>query len=116
MVEFNERIEKALSLSGKTWEELRVHLDITYQAMKKLMAGTSKTLNAGNCAKAARFLEVDCLWLATGEGRPRPDSVWPFDLILPSQYKQLDSEFRRHIENDVAGEWMRVQQANGTHG
>lgn len=42
------------------------------------------------------------------------DSTWPFTLILPHQYKQLDAEFKRHVENDIAGEWMRVQQANGT--
>lgn len=43
------------------------------------------------------------------------DVNWPFPMILPSQYKQLDPEFKRHLENDIAGEWMRVQQANGTY-
>ena len=40
---------------------------------------------------------------------------WPFELISPTQYKQLDPEFRRHIENDLAGEWLRVQSKSGTN-
>ena len=35
-------------------------------------------------------------------------------MILPSQYAQLDADFRRQIENNVVGEWMRVQQQTKT--
>ena len=116
MVEFIDRLKEALKLSGKTLEELRKHLGISYQASKKFEAGTSKSMTAENCAKTARYLEVDWYWLATGEGAARPDSVWPFPLILPSQYQQLDKDFRRGVENSVYGELMQAQQANGTHG
>ena len=109
MVEFCERIETALVLGGKTWDDLRSHLGITYQAQEKLKAGRSKAMNAENCAKTAIFLEVDFLWLATGQGRPRPSSVWPFEFILPSQYKKLDPNVKRRIESELAGEWLRVQ-------
>lgn len=39
---------------------------------------------------------------------------WPFPMILPSQWTQLDADFRRQVENNVVGEWMRVQQQTGT--
>lgn len=41
------------------------------------------------------------------------DANWPFPLILPSQYQQLDKDFRRGVENSVYGEWMQAQQAKG---
>ena len=34
---------------------------------------------------------------------------WPFELISPTQYKQLDPAIKRRIESELAGEWMRVQ-------
>jgi len=115
MVAFKDRIEKSITISGKTWEDLRRHLGVTSQAITKLKDSKSKAMNAENCAKAARFFEVDFFWLATGEGRPRPESVWPFEFILPSQYKQLDADIKRRIESELAGEWLRFQSKSGTN-
>ncbi len=94
---------------------LQQHLGVTYQAIRKLELGTSKSLSAENNVRAARFLDVDAFWLATGEGQPRPQQPWPFPMILPSQWAQLDADFRRQVENNVVGEWMRVQQKSGTY-
>lgn len=114
MVDYKERLTHALTLASRTTKDLQLHLGVTYQAMKKLDDGKTKVLSAENNARAARFLDVDAFWLATGEGSPRPLHPWPFPMILPSQYAQLDSDFRRQIENNVVGEWMRVQQQRGT--
>lgn len=115
MVEYKERIEHALKLSDRSKKDLQLHLGVTYQAMKKLDDGKTKVFSAANNARAARFLDVDSFWLATGEGAAQPLQPWPFPMILPSQYAQLDADFRRQLENNVVGEWMRVQQqtANG---
>ena len=114
MLEHKERIQAALALASKTSVELRKELGISSAAMKFLLEGTTKGFTAANNARAARFLDVDAFWLATGEGRPRPQQPWPFPMILPSQWAQLDADFRRQVENNVVGEWMRVQQQTGT--
>jgi hypothetical protein len=110
MVEYKERLARALQLANRQTKELQLHLGVTYQAMKSLEDGKTKALSVENNARAARFLDVDAFWLATGEGQPRPLTPWPFPMILPSQYAQLDGDFRRQLENNVVGEWMRVQQ------
>lgn len=113
MLEHKDRIKQALELANKTASNLQKELGVSPAAMTYLLDGSTKSFNAANNAKAARFLDVDAFWLATGEGSPRPLHPWPFPMILPSQYAQLDSDFRRQIENNVVGEWMRVQQQRG---
>lgn len=110
MVEYKDRLTQALALARRSTKDLQEHLGVSYQAMKKLENGKTKAFSAENNARAARFLDVDAYWLATGEGQPRPLTPWPFPMILPSQYAQLDADFRRQLENNVVGEWMRVQQ------
>jgi len=114
MVEYKDRLLRAMALAKRTTKDLQKHLGVTYQAMKALEDGKTKALSVENNARAARFLDVDAFWLATGEGEPRPLTPWPFPMILPSQYAQLDADFRRQLENNVVGEWMRVQQQTGT--
>lgn len=114
MVEYKDRLTQALALAQRSTKDLQQHLNVTYQAMKKLENGKTKFFSAENNARAARFLDVDAYWLATGEGHPRPLMPWPFPMILPSQYAQLDSNFRRQLENNVVGEWMRLQQQTGS--
>lgn len=110
MVEYKERLIEAMALATRTTKDLQRHLGVTYQAMKSLEDGKTKALSVENNARAARYLEVDAFWLATGEGSARPLSPWPFPMVLPSQWAQLDADFRRQLENNVVGEWMRVQQ------
>ena len=114
MVEYKERLTQALEMAARSTKELQLHLGVTYQAMKKLEDGKTKVFSAENNARAARFLDVDAFWLATGEGQPRPLTPWPFPMVLPGQWAQLDADFRRQVENNVVGEWMRAQQQTKT--
>nr|WP_319566243.1 helix-turn-helix transcriptional regulator [uncultured Rhodoferax sp.] len=111
---YGQRLEAAIKLANSSRAEVAKAAGITVQAVGQCIRGETEFLKVDGSAKAAALLDVDHLWLATGEGNPRPDRAWPFTLILPHQYRQLDAEFKRHLENDIAGEWMRVQQANGT--
>lgn len=52
--------------------ELAEALGITRQAIDKLLKGGSNEMSASNNARAARLLNVDPTWLATGEGTARP--------------------------------------------
>lgn len=74
MIEYRERLTHALKLSNRTVKDLQLHLDVTYQALKSLSDGKSKALSVENNARAARYLDVDAFWLATGEGQARPRS------------------------------------------
>ncbi|MCF8156423.1 MAG: helix-turn-helix domain-containing protein [Rhodoferax sp.] len=114
MLEHKDRLRQALALANKTAGQLQKELGISPAAMTYLLDGATKAFNAANNCKAARFLDVDAFWLATGEGQPRPLTPWPFPMILPGQWAQLDADFRRQIENNVAGEWMRLQQQSAS--
>lgn len=52
--------------------ELAKALGITRQAIEKVLKGSTKEMSASNNARAARLLNVDPTWLATGEGTARP--------------------------------------------
>lgn len=67
MVDYWDRLEAALKHANKTLKDLQAHLDVTYQALKKVQDGKTKALSAENNAWAARFLGVNSFWLATGE-------------------------------------------------
>lgn len=111
---YGERLEKAIEMAGQSRKALASAAGVTTQAISQVIRGVAGAFNAENNARAARFLDVDSFWLATGEGQPRPLQPWPFPMVLPSQWVQLDADFRRQVENNVVGEWMRVQQKNGT--
>jgi hypothetical protein len=110
MNEYRERLLHALKLAKKEMHQLQKHLGVTYTALKALQDGRSKSLSAKNNVLAARYLDVDPLWLATGDGKPEDIKPWPFELIRPTQYEKLDPNFKRIIENQVIGEWMRSQK------
>ena len=111
---YGNRLETAISLAAKTRKQLSDGIGVTPQAISQVIGGVAKAFSAENNARAARFLDVDAFWLATGEGQARPLHPWPFPMILPGQYAQLDADFRRQIENNVVGEWMRAQQQRKT--
>ncbi len=75
---FADRLARALEASGKSRADLarvlrstKGHLGISDSAIGQLLDGTSKSMTAENCARAARFLEVNHYWLATGDGAMR---------------------------------------------
>lgn len=126
MVDYWQRISDALKHAGVTQKQLQEHLGISYQAMKKLEDGKTKSLSAENNARAARFLGINSHWLATSEesmlqsGRasnvtyrhqermaaqhvgesstPFSSTVWPFIHIKPEQYALLSERQKGIIE------------------
>lgn len=68
MVEYKDRLAKAMKEAGKSTSALATELKVTYQAIDKVLKGNTKELTASNNSKAAKFLEVDTDWLATGKG------------------------------------------------
>lgn len=70
-MQYGERLGKAMELAGKDRSQLAVALGVSSQAVGQVIRGDTSALTAANNARAARFLEVDAFWLATGEGEPR---------------------------------------------
>lgn len=78
-VDYADRLKKALQADSISSMELRSRvrglakaLDISVQAVDKLLKGGSNSMSAYNNAKTAQHLRVDAHWLATGEGEMHP--------------------------------------------
>lgn len=67
MVDYSERFNEAMKLRSVSTSMLAKELGITYQAIKKILDGKSAALSAENNAKAAKYLQINSYWLATGE-------------------------------------------------
>ena len=70
-MDYGERLGRALELARKERGQLASALGISSQAVGQVIRGKTGAFTAENNARAARFLEVDSFWLATGEGEPR---------------------------------------------
>jgi hypothetical protein len=66
--DYASRLEWAMKRAGVSPQSLADELEISLQAVRKLLAGASKAMNSTNNAKAAQFLRVESDWLATGSG------------------------------------------------
>lgn len=99
MTTYGDRLEQALRIAGRDRAELSAAIDISVQAIGQVISGKTKALTAENSAKAARFLQIDHYWLATGEGSPRlttPD--WPFPSITADEYALLQHHDIEELE------------------
>lgn len=100
---YGSRLEQALQLARRERIELANAIDVSVQAIGQVIAGKTKALTAENSAKAARYLQVDAYWLATGEGSPQGASsagvgMWPFTTITADQWYALSEAQRGRIE------------------
>ena len=65
---FADRLKSALDGAKKSRRWLADQLGVTESAITMVVNGQAKSMNAANCARAAKALNVHCLWLATGDG------------------------------------------------
>lgn len=68
MIEYSTRLKTAMDKRGTTVSQLAAGMEVSYQAVKRVLDGLSKAFSAANNARAAAFLSVSPDWLATGEG------------------------------------------------
>lgn len=72
---YAKRLQSAMTASEKSRKELSAAIGVSVQAIGMVLTnagGKERTLATESSAKAARFLRVDCHWLATGQGEMRP--------------------------------------------
>ncbi len=72
-------------------------LGITYQAVSKVLKGTSGAFTAANNAAAAAFLGVSPDWLATGSGARRERPLSPLALDLARAFDALPLAQRQNL-------------------
>lgn len=72
MVEYKDRLQKAMDDAKVSTQKLADHLKVSYQAVKKVLDGRSNSFTAANNDKAAKFLGVSPSWLATGKSPKHP--------------------------------------------
>jgi transcriptional regulator with XRE-family HTH domain len=95
-------------------QALADHLHVSYTAVAKYWADKSKTLTAENNSKAAKFLQVDPDWLATGVGEMRSNRVWPFGTeVTPEQFFALPAESLRPAVDVLRAAIAREQRQEG---
>jgi hypothetical protein len=97
--DFNARFLEAMRLSGRGVHDLVEHLGISYQAVMKVCSGKTKRLRADHSVMAARFMNVDPDWLATGTGRPAAANAWPLSADLLAALRACDSTELHRAEN-----------------
>lgn len=68
MVDYKDRLVKAMQAAEMKTADLAERLGLSYQAIKKVVDGNTKALTAENSARAAQLLNVSSDWLALGEG------------------------------------------------
>lgn len=110
MKTYGERLDAALSKSGKDRAQLSQGIGVSVQAIGQVIAGKTKALTAENSARAARFLSVDHYWLATGEGGPDPTSrEWCFPGVTLNECAKLSSLDREEVAAIIKMKLQRSQ-------
>lgn len=97
---YDERFAALLKERGMTAKDMASKLQISYQAVKKIVDGKSKMMAADNNARAAAIFGVDSDWLATGEGsreRAKPQFSTAA-LRVAAIYDRVTRRDRMHID------------------
>jgi transcriptional regulator with XRE-family HTH domain len=84
MVDYGERLKKAMDDENVSVQALADYLGVSYQAVKKVLDGKTKSFNAPHHEDTCLKLKVSGRWLAKGEGDSRP-------LVVPSQVQPLST-------------------------
>ena len=107
--EYKDRFETAMRVAGKDVHAMAAILGVSYQAVMKVIAGTTKRLKSDNNSVAALALGVDPDWLATGAGemvrRSPPDpgpGISARALQVAQLFDQLSPDDQRSIERRFA--------------
>ena len=102
-----ERLLAALNLRQKSRAELAEALGVTVQGLSQVITGANKAMTAENTAKAAKFLQVNWYWLATGDGGPEDDDA---GARLTKDQEALLADFSELLEEERAAWRQRLRE------
>lgn len=103
MVEYKDRLQRAMDERGVSARELADRVGMTYQAVKKVLDGKSAAFNAVNHAIVARYLDVRSDWLAIGDEPmarrgQEPAEPWPFPSIDERKVRSLPHDDKVRLD------------------
>ena len=81
MLEYKDRLVKAMDAAGCSAQRLANEIGLSYQAVKKVIDGKTNSFSAENNSKAAKYLGVTSDYLALGIQDPRSDCAMTSDLV-----------------------------------
>jgi transcriptional regulator with XRE-family HTH domain len=119
---YGDRLVHALATSAKSRLELAHAIGASTQAISQVINGASKSLNAENTLRAARFLKVSAWWLATGEGTPvdnwsicerLSDEAISYAVEYEAMTPQEREQFRMLMAASIAGRGWSVSNFGG---
>lgn len=105
-MELKERISLARKRAHLTQKQLADRVGISRQAILQWEKGHTKSIDGANAIRAAHAMNVDPLWLTTGEGN-RPialginEEKGDYEVNIPleiiSAWPRLDKAMRQHV-------------------
>lgn len=95
---YTERFRTAVERAQADLGQLAEAVGLSYQAVKKVYDGHSKSFTAENNVKVARVLKVDSEWLATGVGQPEQ---LPLSAQVVAALKALDPRSVGKLESEL---------------
>lgn len=100
-MELRDRVKKARNEAGLTQEQLAAAAKVSRSAVTMWERGQTKSLDAAPCVRAAHALNVDPLWLASGEGHGPSyfvkDELYTVPTELTRAWQKLDKHAREHL-------------------
>lgn len=97
-----ERMAAALAASGKKQADLVIATGAKASSVTNWFGGRTSNLKGENLTKAAAFLGVNAVWLASGSGPMKGSAAWPFKKFTQDDYEALDPEAKVAIEKWLA--------------
>lgn len=138
MLTLAQRLTLALKAHGGSQAELARACQVKPPSVADWFSGETKALKGLSLLRAAAFLHVEALWLATGEGSMNPTATearasapspvmegpspdWPFRIITPKRWSSLPVTERARVETFAdatlqAWEARNPDKSNGTVG
>jgi len=98
MVELSERFQAALKHANSSVSDVARATGLSYQALKKVLDGKTKSQDAKNNLAIAQYLGVSSEWLSSGEGEM-------LAVVAPGKGNWASSE-----SADYAGTMLRVRR------
>ena len=100
-MELKERIKTARERAHFSKAKLASRVGVSSQAVLQWETGETKSIDGGNLVRAAYAMNVEPLWLATGEGPMHDDMMRDDPYIMPREFTQawqhLDKKLREHL-------------------
>jgi len=114
MGDYRERLRSAMKEENVSTAQLAEKLDVSYQAVKKVLDGKTAMFDAANHAKAAKILRCSADWLLDGtipvpaDGEKSVISLSPQAVELAKLFDMLTDRIKRTVAYNAATEAILI--------